>query len=163
MAHAENEREFGGDEKEAAELESLYREGCLLLRMNKPAEALETFRRGMRLRDKDARFRSYVGYCTAAVEGKAKEGVSLCEKAVASEFYRPELYLNLGRAYLLAGNRRKAHQTFWKGYSLDKNNKELWEEIVKMGVRKPPIFKSLARGNILNRLTGKFLYTLRLR
>ena len=154
----------GGDpEQQGMAAEDYFRAGMLFLKREKYREALSAFKRALELQELDPRYLSYTGFCLAHVEKRGRDAVDLCEKAVRIEFYRPELFLNLGRVYLMAGNKRKAHQTFWKGFALDRDNKELRAELEKMGTRKPPVFPFLDRKHPLNRIIGKALYKLRLR
>ncbi len=152
-----------GPDQSAMAAEDYFRAGMLFLKREKYREALSAFRRALDLHALEPRYLSYTGYCLAHVEKRSRDAVDLCEKAVRIEFYRPELFLNLGRVYLLAGNKRKAHQTFWKGFALDRDNKELRAELEKMGIRKPPVFPFLDRKHPLNKIVGKALYNLRLR
>lgn len=153
----------GGPEQPSMAAEDYFRAGMLFLKREKYREALAAFRHALSLQELEPRYLSYTGFCLAHVEKRSKEAVSLCEKAIRIEFYRPELFLNLGRVYLLAGNKRKAHQTFWKGFALDMDNKELRVELERMGIRKPPVFPFLDRKHPLNKIVGKALYKLRLR
>jgi len=153
----------GGSSQPAMAAEDYFRAGMLFLKREKYREALAAFRQALSLQELEPRYLSYAGFCLAHVEKRSKEAIELCEKAVRIEFYRPELFLNMGRVYLLSGNKRKAHQTFWKGFALDRDNKELRAELEKMGTRKPPVFPFLDRKHPLNRIIGKALYKLRLR
>ena len=143
--------------------DELFNTGVAFLGKGKPGEALAAFRAALAKREGNPRYMSYAGYALALAGGKTKEAVKLCESALRVEFFQPEQYLNLGRVYLIAGNRRKAHQIFWKGHSIDPSDGALLAEIEKLGIRKPPVLPFLKRGNALNRIIGKTFYMLRLR
>jgi tetratricopeptide (TPR) repeat protein len=143
--------------------EEFFKAGVFLLRRDKTKEALTAFKRSLLVRENEPRYMSYTGLCLALALGKVREGQVLCEKAVEREFYRPELFLNLGRVYMLAGNRRKAHMAFRKGLALDRENRDIRVQLERMGVRKPPVFPFLDRRHPINKLAGKVLYRLRLR
>jgi tetratricopeptide (TPR) repeat protein len=143
--------------------EEFFRAGVFLLRRDKAKEALTAFKRSLLVRENEPRYMSYTGLCLALALGKVREGQVLCEKAVEREFYRPELFLNLGRVYILAGNRRKAHMAFRKGLALDRENRDIRVQLERMGIRKPPVFPFLDRRHPINKLAGKMLYRLRLR
>jgi Tfp pilus assembly protein PilF len=81
--------------------------------------------------------------------------VALCEKAVSMEFYRSELFLNLGRVYIVMGNKKKAHMAFRKGMALDRDNRSLRMELERMGYRKPPVFPFLDRQHPINKVAGR--------
>ena len=149
----------------AAELnaEELYKAGLFLLKRDKVKEALSAFKRALNIKVKEPRYMSYTGLCLALAEGRVKEAVSLCEKAVSMEFYRSELFLNLGRVYIVMGNKKKAHMAFRKGMALDRDNRSLRMELERMGYRKPPVFPFLDRQHPINKVAGKVLYRLRLR
>ncbi len=151
-----------GSAGEGEDPEEFFKVGLYLLKRNKLQEALAAFKKALYLRDKDPRYISYAGLALA-LNGRTKEAVLLCEKAVQKEFFRQELFLNLGRVYLISGNRRKAHLAFRKGMALDRENRPLRSELVKMGIRKPPVFRFLDRNHPINKWSGKMLHRLRLR
>ena len=146
-----------------SDAEELYKAGLFLLKRDKVKEALTAFKRAFMIKDKEPRYMSYLGLCLAIAEGKSREAVTLCEKATQMEFFRAELFLNLGRVYLISGNLKKAHMAFRKGLALDRENRNLRTELEKMGIRKPPVFPFLERKHPINKLAGKVLYRLRLR
>ena len=146
-----------------SDAEELYKAGLFLLKRDKVKEALAAFKRAFKIKGSEPRYMSYLGLCLAIAEGKSREAVTLCEKAVQMEFFRSELFLNLGRVYLISGNRKKAHMAFRKGLALDRENRNLRTELEKMGIRKPPVFPFLERKHPINKLAGKVLYRLRLR
>lgn len=143
--------------------EEYFKAGLFLLKRNKQKEALHAFRRAFELNNTDPRYMSYYGLCLANVSGRLKEGLALCEKAAAKEFYRAELFLNIAHVYIKIGNRRKAHDALRKGMTLDRENKDIKRELDKMGVRRPPVLPFLDRASKINVMAGKILYKLRLR
>lgn len=143
--------------------EEFFKAGVFLMKRDRLKEAYQAFRRAFDDKGGDPRYMSYYGYMLAKVGGRLKEGLVLCERAAAREFYRPELYYNLAQVYMLIGNRRKAYETLRKGMSLDKSNKDIVRELEKMGIRKPPVFPFLDRKSAINKMAGKVLYRLRLR
>jgi tetratricopeptide (TPR) repeat protein len=153
----------GPGEHRERDAEEYFKAGLFLLKRNKTKEALSAFKQALLSKENDPRYMSYTGLCLALAEGRTKEGVDLCEKAVAKEFYRPELYLNLGRVYIQAGNRKKAHTAFRKGLSLDRDYRGIRNELERMGVRKPPVFPFLDRRHPINKMAGKVLHKIRLR
>jgi tetratricopeptide (TPR) repeat protein len=152
----------GADRREN-DPEEFFKAGMFLLKRDRVKEAHAAFKQALFLQERDPRYMSYTGLTLAMAMGKTKEAVLLCEKAVQKEFFRAELFLNLGKVYLLAGNRKKAHIAFRKGMTLDRDNRTLRGELEKMGIRKPPVFKFLDRRHPVNKLTGKMLHRMRLR
>ena len=123
---------------------------------------------------------SYLAYCMAKERGQHREAIGLCQAALAVEPHNPAHYLNLGRIYLLAGQKGKALGTLRKGLSSDavkdksraaespadcraKQQALILEELRRLGIRKRPPFPSLPRQHQLNRVVGKLLAALQLR
>jgi hypothetical protein len=102
-----------------------------------------------------ARYRSYYGLCLALRDRKIRDGLLLCRAAAKEEFFNPEMWLNLGRVEIAAGNRRYAHKSFRRGLRLAPENEELRREMNRMGLRRRPAFPFLARSNPLNVWMGK--------
>jgi tetratricopeptide (TPR) repeat protein len=147
----------------AEDPEEYFKAGKFLLMRDKQKEALRAFRRAFEMNSADPRYMSYYGVCLASVSGRLKEGLALCEKAAAKEFFRAEMFLNLAKVYMKIGNRGKAHDALRKGMSLDRENKDIKRELDKMGVRRPPVLPFLDRNSGINKFAGKVLYKLRLR
>ena len=100
-------------------------------------------------------FYSYYGYGIAFCEGRYKEGVSLCERAIEQQNYEPDNYYNLARVYLLEHNRYEAYQVIQRGLKLRAEHSGLQSLLKDMGERKPPVLKRLPREHPLNRWLGK--------
>jgi len=115
---------------------------------------------------------SYHGYLEARVHKNYTPGINTClkareivlEKTVSGrDFFNPVLYLNLGRAYLAAGNKEDAFEAFRTGLIFGNENKDLLYEIRDLGIRRKPIVPFLQRSNPVNKYIGNLLYTFRLR
>jgi tetratricopeptide (TPR) repeat protein len=114
-------------------------------------------------------FLSYYGCLEAILNKNYSNGIDACLKAVklikekvpyGHEFYYPLLYLNLGRSYLASGNKKYAFESFQKGLAFDSDNKDLLQEIRRLGVRRKPIVRFLSRSHPINKYIGKMLYRL---
>jgi tetratricopeptide (TPR) repeat protein len=105
-----------------------------------------------------ARYRSYYGLCLALRDRKIRDGLLLCRAAAKEEFFNPEMWLNLGRVELAAGNRRHAHKSFRRGLRLAPENDDLRREVTRMGLRRRPAFPFLDRSNPLNVWMGKLAH-----
>ena len=112
-----------------SDAEEFFNAGVFLLKRNKPKEALVAFWRAYSIRETDPRYMSYLGLCIALAENRLADGCLLCEKAVKKDFYRAELFLNLGKVYVMMNNRRKAHLALRKGLSLDQENRQIRQEL----------------------------------
>lgn len=125
-------------------------------------EALAYFEAAVHLarRQKEAsvpmKYLSYYAWCLAMSSDRLQEAQAICEAAARSEFYNPELRLNLGRVYLRAGDRGLAFGTFVAGLKLNPGHPELRAEIRRLGIRRRPVVRFLARGHPLNRLLGRW-------
>ncbi|MDF1552971.1 MAG: tetratricopeptide repeat protein [Deferrisomatales bacterium] len=134
--------------------EEFYRAGVILMRRGRGQEALRALRKARELDPRETRYLSQYGLCLATVGGKHREGVQLCQAAAEEEFYRPELYCNLGLALLAGGRVREAQAAFREGLSLDPRDRTIIRELERMGVRRRPLFPFLDRRNPLNRWPG---------
>ncbi|MBI1920582.1 MAG: tetratricopeptide repeat protein [Geobacter sp.] len=119
-------------------------------------DALPHLEKALELRDEPSWY-SYVGYCIAKGRGEFKMAVDLCRMSIETEPENPVHYLNLGKVHLAAGNKKKAHEAFREG--LEKGgDEEVLHMLVGLGMRNPPVIKSLPRSHPLNRLLGRLLY-----
>lgn len=105
---------------------------------------------------------SLMGYSLAKEAGQFQKGIELCHKAITMTPNNCEHYLHLGRIYAIANKRAQAIKAFHVGLKIRKDPR-FFEELRKLGNRKSPPFPSLSRGNIINRLTGKILHSLKIR
>ncbi len=96
---------------------------------------------------------SYLGYCLARERHQYKKGARLCLEALKEEPQQTLHYLNLARVYLAAGEKARAIRTMRQGLKLGRN-RLLLEELKRLGLRKQPVFRSLARGHPLNKHAG---------
>lgn len=97
---------------------------------------------------------SYYALCLANVEGNFDKAISLCLMAAEKEFYNPEIYLNLGRIFLLNGQKAVAVRAFRKGLKFDNSHFGIMSEMRKLGVRRKPVISFLQRTNPVNKFLG---------
>ena len=134
-------------------------DAVMLARDGKLSDALRIF-------DEDLLFTlspvamSYYALCLAAMEGNYDKAISLCLTAAEKEFYNPEIYHNLGKIFLLNGQKTLAIKAFRKGLKFDGGNHTLIEEIKRLGLRRRPIISFLPRGNFVNRILGRIAATI---
>ena len=100
---------------------------------------------------------SYYAVSLANVEGNYDKAISLCLMAAEKEFYNPEIYLNLGRVFLLNGQKAVAVRAFRKGLKYDNCNMGLLVEMKRLGLRKRPVITFLPRQNLFNRYLGRLV------
>jgi tetratricopeptide (TPR) repeat protein len=137
------------------DFEGLLEMGRQALNRNMVREAYQAFIASYKLNSKDPRSLSYIGLCEALLGKPVDRALHLCEQAVENNYCYPDLYCNLGRIFLLSGNKEKAFQTFKKGLIIDNSHSGITREIKKMGIRKQPFFTFLRRSNPLNRFAGR--------
>ena len=135
--------------------EKLFSDGIGFLRADNIREAMLAFKRALELKPAVPRYMSYYGLCWAMTVKGSPEAVLLCRRAVEKSMVSPDLYCNLGKVYLIKGDRRKAYQAFLQGLSVDGDHRELLYEIRRMGLRQRPLLPFLSRAHFLNHLAGK--------
>ena len=100
-------------------------------------------------------FYSYLGHALARCERRHAEGIALCERAVASEFFQPENFLNRSWARRLSHDRKGAMEAVQRGLHVDPAHAGLREMEKRLGRRNAPVIRFLPRGHALNRRLGR--------
>lgn len=106
--------------------------------------------------------RSYLAFCIARERGQFKKAITMCEEALREEPENTLHYLNLGRVYILSAQRTDAMKIFREGLHHGEN-RDIVNELIKLGMRKPPVIPFFERENLLNRYLGIILTKLGLR
>lgn len=141
-----------------------------LIKINKQDEALHLLNEASTHYPNNPLILSYRGYLEAVVNKYYFQGEMLCEDAfkvlkeqmpLCESFFLPLLYLNLGKVYAAANNRKTAYNTLKKGLEIDNANEELLNEITKLGIRRKPLIPFIKRSNPINKYLGKLLYKLK--
>jgi tetratricopeptide (TPR) repeat protein len=136
------------------------------LKNGKSEEALSLLKNRIKQYPSNPFLLSYYGYLMSFVAGKPKEGIKICRDAITKlnkhtsynkEFLYSHFYLNLGRAYLGANKKREANLSFNHGLKADPSNKDLIEEMKKLGIRGNLSFPFLHRSNPINKYIGLLL------
>ncbi len=134
----------------------------LLQRKNKKA-ALEILMHALKKYPDDPFLLSYYGCLETVVNKNYSYGIGTCARAIemlndkmtfGREIYLPTFYLNLGRAHLASGKKHKAINSFQKGLSYNRENKDLLWEVKKIGIRRTPVIPYLQRSNPINKYIG---------
>lgn len=133
-----------------------FEEGRRALELGDPAAARVELEEAFRLATDHPDVMSWFGVTCALAGADRLRGVALCEEAIrrAGPTARAEHYHHLGRAYLAVGYKPQAVQAFRRGGSLDPDHAGLQAELVRLGVRRNPIFPFLRRSNPLNKYLG---------
>jgi tetratricopeptide (TPR) repeat protein len=138
-----------------------FEEGLRALNAGRTGEALDWFAKAV-AEEQTPRAVSYLAYCRAKAEGKFKDSIALCMEALKDEPKNSDIYLNLGRVHLMAGQRKSAIRAFDLGLRYGRNP-QIENELSLIGRRKAPPLPFLPRSNPLNKLLVKFLKKLGLR
>lgn len=160
-------KEFMRDQsKKIKSKKEYFDEANRLFRRGGGQAALELVKEGLDKYPADPFLLSYYGCLLASAGKDPVSGISICresldllEKSVpfGSDFFRPFFYLNLGRAYLAAGDKAGAINVFREALKLDPDNSDVLWEWKKMGVRRRPPVSFLRRGNFVNKYLGLVL------
>ena len=141
-----------------------------LFRRNNQNEALKLLTDALEHYPNNPFIWSYQGCLEAIVNKNYSKGVNTCRHAFkilkeqmpfGEEFFFPILYLNLGKAYLAANKRKEAYASFKKGLEIDMGNRNLLNELKKLGIRRQPSFPFLKRSHPLNKYIGKLSHKLK--
>jgi tetratricopeptide (TPR) repeat protein len=123
--------------------------------------ALSSLEKALRLDDNPSWY-SFFGYCVAKERGQVRKGVDLCQASLELEPDHPDHYLNLGRIYMVAGNKPEALRIWREGLGRGESA-QIRRLLGMLGKRQPPLFPALHRSNPLNRYLGFILSRLGLR
>lgn len=136
----------------ASEITSLIEKGIGALKEGNTLVAMIHFEDAAKLEDNPT-VRSYLAFCLAKERRQMTRAMTLCLTAMQQEPTRTLHHLNLGRIYLMAGQKTRAIQIFRKGLKLERNQ-QIIDELKKLGLRQPPILKTLNRTHPLNKCLG---------
>lgn len=103
-----------------------------------------------------------LAYTLGKDRGKLDRAIEICTKLVQADPTNSDHYLYLGKLYLLAHKKELAIKTFKAGLKIRRDERAI-DELKKLGIRRPPPFKSLHRDHKLNIFFGKILKWVKLR
>ncbi len=147
--------------------ENHFRRGLTALVDGDPAAASDHFQAAILtevqrgVRRPQMRYLSYYGLSRAQALGATPQSIQACETAARRDFFNPDLLLNLGRVYLLAGKTTKALAAFERGLALASNHKGLLAEVTKIDRRAAPPLGIVSRAHPLNKWLGRLRCSLR--
>jgi hypothetical protein len=141
--------------------EEHYRKGRLALSSRKPREAATHFQKAIE-REREIgvlrpqmRYLSFLGLSMAAGHKPDHRAVACCEHAATTEPNDPELLLNLGRVYYLAGLPTRSLAAIERGLRVEPDHAGLLGLRRKVDRRTRPFLPSLGRDHPLNRSLGR--------
>lgn len=100
---------------------------------------------------------SFYGYTLALVQGELKAGLQLCRDVVEKGKPQAEYFLNLGRVYLLSGQKPKAIKAFYQGLRVTPRHTSILVELKRLGKRRRPLVGLFSRRHFVNRYLGIIL------
>jgi len=140
--------------------EDLFTVGRHLLKNRRYKEALITLKEAVEREPGDVLYQSYYGLCLVETGRARQQGLDLCRQAARQAFYRVDLCLNLARAHLSLGDRKRAVLALKRGASLEPNDPAVQGLMNEVGRRRSPVFSFLPRGHSLNRVAGRIRHAL---
>lgn len=141
--------------------ERTYREGLVALVEARHVDAASCFEEAMQMERQRGngqpkmRYLSYYGLSVALSQGATREAVQACEVAARREFFNADLFLNLGKVYMMAGRRSQGLAALERGLKLDPRHKGLRSYLRRMDRRRGRAFSWLRRGHPVNYWLGK--------
>jgi len=105
---------------------------------------------------------AWYGYCLANDKKQYGPAMDLCKEALGTAPDNPDIYLAVGKIYLLAGRKRSAICAFNKGLKMGRSD-AIVKQLDLIGLRKSPVFSFMDRDSFINVYVGLFLSKLKLR
>lgn len=143
------------------EAENSFRRGLMYLTDGDHEKAATFFRAAMdiektrKVQRPQLRYLSYYGLSLARAHRVNREALRACETAARLDPWDPDLRLNLGRVYALAGKTSQALKTLMHGLALSPTHRVLRKELAKLDRRSKPPLSFLKRSHPLNLWIGK--------
>lgn len=140
--------------------EGEFKKGLALMDAE-PVRAAEHFEAAVTLelrggpKNRGGRAMSYLALCRAQHEGQIEQWISVCERALRRASLEPDVYLNLGRLYLMNRQRGRAIDMLLRGLRLCPDHPGLIAEFSATERRSPPPVPFLDRSNPVNEWLGR--------
>lgn len=135
-----------------------FKQGLESLQNRSFPEAVESFQFSLKNIPENHKFyNTYLSYFGLAKTLNGDyHGVDLCRKAIESEKYNGDVYLNLARVEWFCRNRKNTIVALDSGLKIDRKHNGLKIFQKKVGLRKKKIIPFLSRSNILNHKVGRY-------
>ncbi len=137
------------------EQEELFNLGTEALIWGNTRTAMEQFRKLVAI-ERLPIYCSNLAFCLAKENREFREAISLCNEAIKKEPKNSAHFLNLGRVYLLAGQKKDAIRFLRMGLRYERN-REIIAELERLGARRPPPLSFLKRESLMNKYLGIIL------
>ena len=141
--------------------ENYFLKGLAALSQGNPRQANTLFKAAMKIeRDRlvtrpQMRYLSYYGLSLAMAKRPTRKAIKACETAAFEDFHDPNLLLNLGKVYMMAGKKTLALTIFEQGLLMAPDHRALTAELAGVDRRSSPTFSWLSRSHPLNHWTGR--------
>ena len=136
----------------------LFDMGIKSLKNREPIAALDYLEQAV-IMERNPLYCSNLGICLAQEKRDYTRAFSLCNEAIRKEPRNSLHFLNLGRVYLLANQKKNAIRIFNLGLRYEKN-RNISIELRRFKTRRMPPISFLARENPVNKFFGKITYRL---
>jgi len=143
------------------EAKRLFDKGMDALSQGSILNALSCFENALSAED-DPLVSSFYAFCIAKERGEFQKAISICNASISRDPGNSLHYLNLGKIHLLKRDNKEAISVFRQGMSFEEN-RQIADELNRLGTRKPPVIPFLKRSNIVNKYLGLLLSRLKLR
>ena len=147
-----SDKDGDSSQSTAAEAEDSYNNGLEAMKNRDSLSALHFFEKAVKL-ERVPIYLSSLAFCLAKEKREFPKSISLCKEAIKYEPRNAAHFLQLGRIYLLAGQRKESIHILRMGLRIGKNA-EISRELERLGSRKEPVLPFLGRGNPLNKYLG---------
>lgn len=138
------------------EANEMFTHAVELLNRNKVEGAMKNLEAALQISPNNADYLSHYGLCVALDHYDYSAGRKLCERAIRLEPREVIHKVNLGRVLRLKGDAKGAYNAFIHAWKLDTSHPAAATELVRMGVRRPPVLRFLGRAHWLNVRLGRF-------
>lgn len=128
--------------------------GLALLKRGYAVDAVFCFEEIVDKFGRNAAALSWLGVSLARARGDLKTAEKLCIEAIKRGVFRGEYYRNLAVVYFVWQKKSKAVLVIKKGLRIDRNNRQLINELKRIGMRKRRSIPFLSRSNPLNKYYG---------
>jgi Flp pilus assembly protein TadD len=138
------------------EAKKLMEDGLALLKEGANVDAVFHFERLIQEHGKHASVLSSLGLATARAGGNMKDAEKYCIEALRRQKFVTIYYQNLADVYVIGGKKAHAVKVLRRALLVDRDNREILNQLRELGIRKKVPVSFLSRSNPINRYLGLF-------
>ncbi len=139
---------------ETLESQSLHNQALEHIKRNRFDKAVPLLREALHIAPDNPFYMSYLGLSMGHEGMDFELSIALCKKALIFMPGDTMIRVNLGRVYKLAGDSSNAYSIFLDAWRRNKSHPAPATELSRMGIRRPPVIRSIDRSHWLNRHLG---------